>query len=308
VARAQAVEAVKAVKAKQRDTGPRGSIRYDARTYRLMSLDRVSLNTLAGRVVCRLVLGARQHKMLVDPAWEIGGADLVWRRGVSYLHVSQSREAPDAAESDTGVLGIDLGIVNLATDSAGESFSGAQVKAVRARYHLRRQRVQKVGTKNAQRRLRQMSGRERRFQTDTNPVIAKQLIRKAVVAHKALALEDLSGMRARTTVRRANRSARHAWAFFQLRQFVTYKAACKAAWAGVPVFLVDPHNTSRTCPQCGYCSKDNRKTQAVFACTNPMLPCNYSGNADHVGAINVARRAAEQWAAVNRPLAAGGHA
>ena len=81
-ARAKAVEAIKAVKAKRRDTcpqfGPRGSIRYDARTYRLMSLDRVSLNTLEGRVVCRLVLGARQHAMLVDPAWEIGGADLVW--------------------------------------------------------------------------------------------------------------------------------------------------------------------------------------------------------------------------------------
>jgi len=64
-ARAKAVEALKAVKAKRRETcpqfGARGSIRYDARTYRLMSLDRVSLNTLEGRVVCRLVLGPRQH-------------------------------------------------------------------------------------------------------------------------------------------------------------------------------------------------------------------------------------------------------
>ncbi len=82
-ARARAVEAIKAIKAKGKETcptfGPRGSIRYDARTYRLMSLDRVSLNTLAGRVVCRLVLGPRQHAMLVDPAWKIGGADLVWK-------------------------------------------------------------------------------------------------------------------------------------------------------------------------------------------------------------------------------------
>jgi IS605 OrfB family transposase len=135
-------------------------------------------------------------------------------------------------------------------------------------------------------------------------VIAKQLVKKAVVTRKALALEDLSWIRARTTVRRANRDERHSWAFFQLRQFITYRAA----WAGVPVFLVDPRNTSRTCPKCGYCSKDNRKTQAVFACTNPNLPCEYTGNADHVGAINVARRAAEQRAAVNRPKAAGGDA
>src|SRR5499427_10274561 len=91
-ARAKAVEAIKAVKAKKRDTcptfGPRGSIRYDARTYRLMSLDRVSLNTLEGRVICRLILGARQLTMLVDPAWELGGSDLVWRDGVYYLHIT----------------------------------------------------------------------------------------------------------------------------------------------------------------------------------------------------------------------------
>src|SRR5262249_2957282 len=65
-ARAKAVEASKAVQAKRRETcpqfGPRGSVRYDARTSRLMSLDRVSLNTLDGRVVCRLVLGPRQHE------------------------------------------------------------------------------------------------------------------------------------------------------------------------------------------------------------------------------------------------------
>src|SRR5450755_3985731 len=63
-ARAKAMEAIKAGKAKGAETcpafGPRGSVRYDARTYRLMALDRVSLNTLTGRVVCRLLPGQRQ--------------------------------------------------------------------------------------------------------------------------------------------------------------------------------------------------------------------------------------------------------
>jgi putative transposase len=302
-ARAKAVEAIKAVQAKHHETcpqfGPRGSVRYDARTYRLMSLDRVSLNTLEGRIVCRLVLGARQHEMLVDPAWEIGGADLVWRKGVYYLHITQSREAPPEHEPSSGTLGVDLGIVNLATDSEGEHFTGAMIHTVRNRYHLRRQRLQKVGTRNAKRRIRRMGRREARFQSHTNHVISKALVHKAVVARKALALEDLSGIRQRTTVRRANRYERHSWAFFQLRQYITYKAA----WAGVPVYLVDPKNTSRTCPRCGYCSKANRKSRAVFACTNPNVPCAYTRHADHVGAINVEARAAAQWAAVNRPMA-----
>jgi predicted transposase len=108
-ARAKAVEAIKAVKAKKRETCPTfglsGSIRYDARTYRLMSLDRVSLNTLEGRVVCRLALGARQHTMLIDPGWEVGGSNLVWRDGVYYLHVTQSRETPNETPPDGGTLG-----------------------------------------------------------------------------------------------------------------------------------------------------------------------------------------------------------
>jgi IS605 OrfB family transposase len=298
-ARAKAVEAIKAVKARHEETcpqfGPRGSVRYDARTYRLMSLDRVSLNTLDGRVVCRLVLGPRQHAMLIDPAWEIGGADLVWRRGVSYLHVTQSREAPEtpeASEPDGGTLGVDLGIVNLATDSDGETFSGAHVTIVRKRYHLRRQRLQTVGTKNAKRRLRKTSGKERRFQRDVNHGISKALVAKAAVSCKAIALEDLTGIRQRVTVRHEHRYVRHAWAFFQLRQFVTYKAA----WAGVPAHLVNPKNTSRTCSACGHCEKANRKSQETFLCQR----CGFTLNADYNAAINISRK---EWAAVNRPMA-----
>jgi putative transposase len=295
-ARAKAVEAIKAVNAKQRETcptfGPRGSIRYDARTYRLMSLDRVSLNTLVGRVVCRLVLGARQNAMLVDPAWEVGGADLVCRGGVYYLHITQTREAPTEAQPDGGTLGVDLGIVNLATDSEGEHFTGAIIHLVRARYHLRRQRLQKVGTRNAKRRIRRMGRREARFQRDTNHVISKRLVQKAAVSRKAIALEDLSGIRERTTVRREHRYERHSWAFFQLREFITYKAA----WAGVPVHLVDPRNTSRTCSACGHCEKANRKSQAEFLCQR----CGLAANADENAALNISRK---QWAAVNRPMA-----
>src|SRR5262249_39151296 len=91
----------------------------------------------------------------------------------------------------------------------------------------------------------------------------------------------------------ANRYERHSWAFFQLRQDITYKAA----WAGVQVYLVNPRDTSRACPRCGYISKDNRKSQAEFACANSSDPCGYTGHADHVGAINVARKAQAQWAA-----------
>ena len=54
---------------------------------------------------------------------------------------------------------------------------------------------------------------------------------------------------------------------------------------GGRLIKVDPRNTSRTCPQCGLVSAENRKTQASFAC----VACGYRANADLVGAINVLR-------------------
>ncbi len=291
-ARAKAVEAVKATRKKEQERkpyqkpftcpefGPRGSVRYDERSFSLKSLDRVSLLTLDGRITCRMILGKRQHDMLIDPTWQIGGADLVWKRGTYYLNITQHKDRPEEMDtSDT--IGIDLGIVNLATDSTGETFSGAHVHTVRMRYHKRRQELQRVGTHSAKRRLKKMSGREERFQKDVNHKISRTLVRKAVISRKALALEDLTGIQDRVTVRRENRYERHSWAFYQLRCFIAYKAA----WASVPVRFVDPRNTSRTCSNCGHCDKANRQSQATFLCQQ----CGFCLNADVNAAINISR-------------------
>ena len=264
--------------------GARASVRYDARTYRLLPLDQVSLSTVDGRVICRLLPGPRQQAMLVDPDWKMGGAELVWRAGVSFLHVTQSREAEPVTPADE-TLGIDLGIVNIATDSEGEQFTGAQVREKRSRFVARRAALQQVGTPSAKRRLQQMSGRERRYMKAINHQRSKTLIRKAVVSRKAIALEDLTGIRERVSVRREHRYERHSWAFFQLRVFLTYKAA----WAGVQVRLVDPASTSQTCSVCGYCARANRHSQASFLCQQ----CGFCCHADHNAAMNISLAACQ---------------
>jgi hypothetical protein len=78
---------------------------------------------------------------------------------------------------------------------------------------------------------------------------------------------DLSGINSRTTVRKKQRSERLSWAFWQLRSFITYKAAL----AGVPVILVDQRYTSQRCNACGHTEKANRKNQAEFECQAPTL-------------------------------------
>jgi len=163
---------------------------------------------------------------------------------------------------------------------------------VRGRSHLRRQRLQTVTTKHAKRRLRQIRRRESRFQSDTTHCISKKLVQQAAVARKAIALEELSGIRERTTVQRAHRYERHSWAFFPVRQSITDKAA----QVGVSVRLVDPRNTSRTGSACGQREKANRKSHESFLCQRG----GFATTADYHAARNISRK---DWAAVNRPLA-----
>ncbi|MFG3442919.1 RNA-guided endonuclease InsQ/TnpB family protein [Nonomuraea sp. NPDC047897] len=59
----------------------------------------------------------------------------------------------------------------------------------------------------------------------------------------------------------------------------------KAESAGRELIAVDPRNTSRTCSRCGHCAKDNRRTQAAFACT----ACGHTAHADVNAATNILR-------------------
>jgi IS605 OrfB family transposase len=291
-ARDKAAEAVRAARANGHTTCPtfasHSSIRYDARTYRLLSLDRVSLNTISGRVVGQLILGEYQRRYLYDTTWKIGGAELIRREAVWYLCITQSKAAPERDEP-IGYLGVDLGIVNLAADSDGETYSGADIQRVREHRYQHRRRLQLANTRRARWRLRQNARREHRFQKDSNHRISKALVQKAHTTRKAIALEDLTKIRERVTVRREQRRVRHSWAFRQLRTFIAYKAA----QAGVQVVYIDPRNTSRRCAACGHCDKRNRPDQTRFRC----LSCGHTAAADTNAAVNIAR-----VAAVNQPI------
>ena len=65
---------------------------------------------------------------------------------------------------------------------------------------------------------------------------------KAQTSQRQIAIEDLTGIRQRTKVRKPQRYQHHSWSFYQLRQFVAYKAE----GAGIPLVLLDPAYTSRT--------------------------------------------------------------
>ncbi|MEU7894806.1 transposase [Nonomuraea sp. NPDC049152] len=61
--------------------------------------------------------------------------------------------------------------------------------------------------------------------------------------------------------------------------------AHKAESAGRELIAVDPRNTSRTCARCGHRARENRPTQAEFACT----ACGHTAHADVNAATNILR-------------------
>lgn len=283
-------EAYKRDKSIQPTFRPEGAIVYDERVMRLKSPTTVSLLTISGRILVPFRIGAYQETRMDSIK---GQADLLYRHGVFYLAVTLDVPTPALIEAQ-GTLGVDMGIINLATDSEGESFSGEAVEKNRKRHHALRQRLQKRGTKNAKRHLKKLSGKEARFKKNTNHVISKRIVQKAKANGQGIAIEDLRHIRSRTEarLRKSQRSRHSSWSFGQLRSFLSYKAAL----AGVPVYLVDPRNTSRTCHVCGHCAKENRKSQADFRC----VACGYAAQADYNAAINISVAAVKQPIAVGR--------
>lgn len=260
---------------------PTGAIAFDSRilSYRT---DRktVSIWTIKGRQTINYTV-SEHHQKLLDH--QQGESDLALVKGKWYLFATCDIPEPEGHET-IDALGVDLGIISLATDSDGQSFSGAKVEANRQRYAKRRAALQSVGTKSAKRRLKKLSKKQKHFQRDVNHVISKSIVLKAKSTQSAIILEDLSGIsknveRKEKRLRQSQRAKHSNWGFFQTRQFISYKAQLY----GVPVILIDPAYTSRTCHKCSHCEKANRKSQAEFVCKS----CKNSMSADHNAALNI---------------------
>ncbi len=266
----------------QRTFKPLGAIAYDDR---ILSWEydnqTVSIWTVDGRQRMGYGAGERQQHYL---QCRQGETDLVYFNGMFFLLAVC--EIPDPEEQAVkDALGVDLGVVNIATTSDGDTYSSDLIERNRQRMAKLRADLQSCGTLSAKRHLRKLSGRQKRFQKDVNHVIARRLVATAERTKRAIALENLTHIRQRTRVRGRDQRARHSnWAFGQLRQFIAYKARL----AGIPVVYVDPRYTSQRCFACGHIEKANRKTQAQFLC----CACGHAAPADVNAAKNIALRAA----------------
>ena len=269
-----------------------GAMTYDHHLLAWKGPAHVSLLTLQGRQRVAMIYGAYQAGYMD----RLGGqVDIVYRQGQWYLYATIVLPDPTPIEP-TDFLGVDLGVVNLATTSDGTTYSGAGIEACRSRYLRRRRRLQRSAIvsqmrgkrpKNIRRALKRMARREAGFRRTVNHQISKTLVAAAQDTARGIALEDLKDIRARARFRQSQRAQMHGWAFAQLRDFVEYKARK----AGAPVVLVDPKHTSQGCHVCGHVARGNRRSQAQFSCRR----CGYTTHADFNAALNIRSRARVNW-------------
>ncbi|WP_295588005.1 transposase [uncultured Lamprocystis sp.] len=215
--------------------------------------------------------------------------------GKWFASIQTEREAEIPVHQGTAV-GIDLGIVRFATLSDGAVFEPlssfkrqeqALAKAQRAmsrktkfgkNWKKAKAQVQRIHTKIANAR--------RDYLHKTTTTISQN---HAMVCIEDLKVRNMSASAAGTieapgTNVRAKSGLNKAildQGWFEFRRQLDYKTA----WSGGHLVAVPPQNTSRTCPCCGHLAKENRQTQARFAC----VACGFEENADLVGAINVLR-------------------
>ncbi|MFS8970887.1 RNA-guided endonuclease TnpB family protein, partial [Synechococcus sp. 'PEA 65AY6A-5F PE A'] len=185
-----------------------------------------------GRERLELSIGNYQRGMLAGTNPQ--SATVVERKEGSYsIQICVEHDLPEP-QNTAKVMGVDLGRKDIAHTSEGDNWHGQPLNQVRDHYFWLRAILQQKasqGRRSSRRRCRELlqrlSGQERRLQTWVNPCISKAIVSRAKATDSTIAWADLTGIRERVNSQPRNKTERrrsNSWAFYQLRQFVYYKA------------------------------------------------------------------------------------
>jgi IS605 OrfB family transposase len=288
-----ASENLKATKLKKEiNARKHSSLRLDKRNIRINLKHReISISSVKGRLKLKFNLH-QQLKKYED--WKPQAATLVFKENQLYLNVVLEKETPPIQKfSQSDILGIDRGINNILVCSNNQFFNSARLKEVKGKYQYLRKVLQSKGTRSAKRKLKKVSGMERRFVSDTNHCISKAV---AESDYKAFALEELKKMSRKKYGKAFNKKLGN-WSFKQFETFLRYKSEA----LGKTVLNVNPKYTSQTCSQCDHCERANRKL-SIFKCRK----CKFELHADLNAARNIARFGISEPGrlSVNQPIVA----
>jgi len=225
----------------------------------------------------RIVIPSK-HTAMTKKWLSLRDARLIQGCALSEKNITLWIELPDREDKKSGkVLGVDMGVNKLITDSDG-NFYGKDFKTIR----------DKIRRKKPKSKAKQRALQER------NNFINKTVNRLPWKSLKAIGVEELTGIKTGKKKGRG-KQFRKAMAPWTVRR-VLGRIENKASENRVHLIKVDPANTSRTCPNCGKVSKENRKGEK-FDC----IGCHYKGDSDVVGAKNILDRTLKTLGSLQSP-------
>ena len=193
-----------------------GSIDYDTRILTIKK-DGISLMVMGKRI--NLPYRCKKPLESFDLSCQSElGYDKVKNKFYVTFFSDTSEQVPINAKD---FLGVDLGIVNIATTSDGEIFTGEKVESYRKRITELKSKLQAKGTPSAKRHLKKISKKETSYKKDVNHCISKKLVQKAKTLGRTL--------------------CQHCWEFPNIRTVVCCTPSCNFR----PTWL--PHFCCRKC-------------------------------------------------------------
>jgi IS605 OrfB family transposase len=247
------------------------SIRYNSPRSFSFKNNVLSISTIKGRIKIPFTIPDYYKQYF---SWEITESLLKMdKKGRCFFMFTFSQESPINSDLQNQVLGVDLGVNNLAVTSDRQFFHSSQVKQIKRKFKFLRSKLQSKGTRNSRRLLKKLSGKEQRFMRWTNHNISKKIVNS--FDGGKIVMENLKGIRRTNLGRRMNYWISN-WSFFQLQSFIQYKAERK----GIEFVKVRPNYTSQICSKCGQLGS---RVGSSFVCH-----CGFSLNADLNASRNLA--------------------
>ena len=284
-ARDKAIESYKSwVKTKGKKPRMKPTIRLDKRSYRIIKTDNekypyfASITTKQGRVKFPLGIGEKRLKYFEH---KNRNAELIKIDGQFYINIVFDVPEQEIEKTEE-VLGVDLGLTNIATIVSEKSRSTEFVSGLAYKKRLMQLREQYRRTKRRKSKEK-IGSKISRLNNDVAHKVSRKIVNKAVTDKAgAVVFEDLKKCRPEKGKKRKKTNFRLSmWMRRRIQEYTTYKAGLN----GVPVVTVDPRHTSQRCPRCNHTERKNRKG-ILFSCRN----CGYSNNADRIGSINIAQK------------------
>ncbi|MDY3331566.1 MAG: transposase [Pelistega sp.] len=197
-------------------------------------------------------------------------------------------------------VGVDLGVAQFATLSNGSVYTPLSVYRKYRHYaekiekKLKHKQLNSNNRQKLKDKLAKLHNKIANCRKDFLHKLSDSLTKK----YRRIYVEDLKISKMATTgnllpvdelkkKKKALNNAIMDQSWYEFRRQLEYKAN----WRGGRSIKVSPINTSRECPSCHFISSDNRISRSVFKC----IKCNYSNNADVVGALNILAKGKNQY-------------